>query len=317
MGKRVLVTGGAGFIGSHLVDALLGQGDTVRVLDNFSTGKLENLEAVRNEIELIEGDLCDLDTVRRAVTGVEVIFHLGALGSVPRSVADPLTTHQVNVNGTMNVLIGAREYGVRRVVYSASSSAYGNTPVLPKHEGMPANPRSPYAISKHVGEMYLKVFADLYGLESLSLRYFNIFGPRQDEHSQYAAVIPKMVAALMAGQAPVINGNGEHSRDFTYVMNAVHANILAAEAKNARGQVMNIGCGAQYSLLDLFSHLQRLTDSQIQPIFGPERPGDVKASLADISMAQELIGYTPLVSFERGLERTVGWFKERFPQGLS
>jgi nucleoside-diphosphate-sugar epimerase len=309
--RRALVTGGAGFIGSHLVDALLAQNWEVRVLDDLSTGKKENLKHVEGEIDFRLGDIRDLETVRKAAEGTEVVFHLAALGSVPRSVKDPITSNDVNVNGTLNVLVAARDAGTRRVVYSASSSAYGNSPTLPKREDMSALPLSPYAVTKYVGELYLKVFCNLYGLEGVGLRYFNIFGPRQDPTSQYAAVIPKFVTAMMKGERPIIFGDGQTSRDFTYVANAVHANLLAADCRNASGQVVNVACGDRYSLNDLVAKLNELLGTDLAPVYSDERPGDVKHSLASIDAARELLGYEPLVDFVSGLTKTVGWYKER------
>ena len=311
MSRKCLVTGGAGFVGSHLVDALVKRGWQVRTLDNLSTGSLENLSAVQDAMEFIHGDIREFETVRRAATGAEVVFHLAALGSVPRSIDDPLTSNAVNVDGTLNVLRAAQVIGARRVVFSSSSSAYGNSPTLPKHEEMPANPRSPYAVSKHTGELYTRVFAAAYGLETLSLRYFNIFGPRQNPNSQYAAVIPKFISLLRQGLPPPINGDGEHARDFTYVDNAVHANLLAADAPNAQGQVCNIACGAKYTLNHLVRAINAILGTAVEPVYGTERAGDVRESLADIRLAGSLLGYHPLVDFETGLRRTVDWHRPR------
>ncbi len=305
---RYLVTGGAGFIGSHIVEALVGRGERVRVLDNLSTGKRENLAAWRAQIEFLEGDLADLATVRRACEGVEYILHQGALPSVPRSVEDPIGSNEANVCGTLNVLVAAREAGVRRVVYAASSSAYGDSPTLPKREDMPANPLSPYAVAKYVGELYCAVFHRLWGLETVSLRYFNVFGPRQDPTSQYAAVIPRFICALHAGEAPEIYGDGEQSRDFTYVANVVEANLRACEAPGAPGQVLNIACGRRVTLNELARLLGEIMGAEAAPRYSDARPGDIKHSLADISRAQEVLGYRVWVPLEEGLRRTAEWF---------
>lgn len=309
--RKALVTGGAGFIGSHLVDALLEKGWDVRVFDDLSTGKGVNLAHVVGQVEWQEGDVRDLEALECACAGVEVVFHLAALGSVPRSIAEPVLSNQVNLDGTLHVLTAARDAGVRRVVYSASSSVYGNTPTLPKHEGMTPNPLSPYAVTKYVGELYLKVFHQLYGLEGVGLRYFNIFGPRQDPNSQYAAVIPKFVTAMMDGQPATIFGDGLTSRDFTYVANAVQANLLAADASGAAGEVVNIACGERFTLNDLAAELNRLLGTSLEPVYEPERAGDVKHSLADIERARALLGYNPAVGFAEGLERTVAWYREQ------
>src|SRR5215468_2872375 len=257
MSKRLyLVTGGAGFIGSHICERLLRDGHAVRVLDDFSNGKEENLGAMRNEIELFRGSVCDRDIIARAVKGAYVVFHQAALGSVPRSVADPLATHESNITGTLNVLLAARDLGVRKVVFASSSSVYGETPVLPKHEDMKPEPVSPYALSKLSAEQYCGVFHRVYGFETVALRYFNIFGPRQDPESQYAAVIPKFVTAVLAGRRPVIFGDGRQSRDFTYVDNVVEANLRASEAEGAAGRFFNVACGGRYSLLDLLARIK-------------------------------------------------------------
>jgi nucleoside-diphosphate-sugar epimerase len=300
-----LVTGGAGFIGSHIVDELVRRGESVRVLDNLATGKRENLADAWDQIEFIEGSLTDPATVQRAMQGVNYVLHQGALPSVPRSVADPATSHEVNVTGTINVLIAARDAGVQRLVYAASSSAYGNSPTLPKREDMPTNPLSPYAVSKLAGEHYCRAFHQVYGLETVCLRYFNVFGPRQDPKSQYAAVIPKFIEMMRRGEPPTIYGDGSQSRDFTYVANVVRANLLAAAAPDAAGSVVNVACGQRHTLLDLVSALNRLLGTDLEPAFQPDRAGDVKHSLADIGVARELLGYQVLVPFEEGLERLV------------
>jgi len=308
MGSLHLVTGGAGFIGSHIVEALVRKGERVRVLDDFSTGKRENIAPFLDRIDLVEGDLADLETVRKAMRGVEFVLHQGALPSVPKSVQDPLATNRANVTGTLNVLVAARDEGVRRVVYAASSSAYGDSPSLPKEESMKPEPLSPYAVQKYTGELYCRNFFTLYGLETVSIRYFNVFGPRQDPNSQYAAVIPRFVTALRDGRPPVIYGDGEQSRDFTYVENVVQANLLALWAPEAAGEMMNFACGTRYTLNELCRMLQQILKTNIAPIHEAPRPGDVRHSQADIRKSQRLLGYTAHVSFEEGLRRTVAFF---------
>ena len=283
MEKRLyLVTGGAGFIGSHIAERLLRDGHNVRVLDNFVAGKEENLEQIGGEVDLVRGDIRDRQVLADAMKGVYVVFHEAALGSVPRSVADPVTTHDVNITGTLNVLLAARDAGVRRVVYASSSSVYGETKELPKVEEIKPQPLSPYALSKLAGEHYIKIFNHVYGFEAVSLRYFNIFGPRQDPESQYAAVIPRFVTALQTGKQPVIYGDGMQSRDFTYVENVVEANLLASEAENVAGGVFNIACGGRFTLLELLSKLKEIIGSDIDPIHEPARAGDVRDSQAGI-----------------------------------
>ncbi|MDO9695376.1 MAG: SDR family oxidoreductase [Candidatus Latescibacteria bacterium] len=309
--KHCLVTGGAGFIGSHLTAALVARGDRVTVLDNLSTGKLANLAAVRDGITFVEGSITDPETARRCCEGVDVVFHQAALASVPRSVDDPLTSHLHNVDGTLNLLVAARDAGVKRLVYAASSSAYGDSPSLPKREDMRYDPMSPYAVQKYVGELYLAVFARLYGLSCVGLRYFNVFGPRQDPQSQYAAVVPIFITRLLAGEAPVINGDGTFSRDFTYIDNVVHANLCAAEAPDPGGRTVNVACGDRFSLNELYALIQRHAGSDLPAIHGPARAGDVPHSQADISLAREVIGYEPQVAFTTGLARTVAWSREQ------
>jgi UDP-glucose 4-epimerase len=300
-----LVTGGAGFIGSHLVAQLVERGDTVRVLDNFSSGKWENLADLRGEIEAIEGDLRDEAAVRRAVRDVDVIYHQAALRSVPRSVVDPRASFDSNVIGTLNLLQAARDAGCRRLVFASSSSVYGDTPVLPKHESMTPNPISPYAITKVSGEQLCSVFTRLYGLETVALRYFNVFGPRQDPTSEYAAVIPRFLEALTSGGTPVIYGDGKQSRDFTYVENVVAANIAAGEADGVAGQVFNIASGHAVTLLELLEAMAELTGVPLRMRHEPPRAGDVRDTLADLSAARSALGYEVRVPFEAGLERTV------------
>jgi len=308
--KLYLVTGGAGFIGSHIAEALVKRGDRVRVLDNLITGRRENLSLIADEIEFIEGDIRDYTTTLRAAQGANVIFHQAAVPSVPRSVAEPALNHDINVNGTFNVLMAAREAGARRVVYAASSSAYGETETLPKREDMQPSPLSPYAAAKLFGEYYCQVFTRVYGLETVSLRYFNVFGPRQDPSSPYSGVISKFITALLKGQSPVIYGDGEQSRDFTYIANVVDANLRAAESNEAIGQVMNLGIGERITLNRLLAELQKVIGANLPARYEETRAGDVRHSLADISRAEELIGYRPLVGLAKGLERTVAWYRE-------
>lgn len=311
--KRYLITGGAGFIGSHIVERLLAEGNNVRVLDNLSSGKEENLTGLPDKsgnLELIRGDIRNVDQVRDAMKGVQVVFHEAALGSVPRSVEDPITTHDSNITGTLNVLLAARDAGVRRLVYASSSSVYGETPVLPKHEDMAPQPLSPYALSKLAGEHYCSVFQHAYGFEAVALRYFNIFGPRQDPESHYAAVIPKFVTALLSGRRPVIYGDGMQSRDFTYVDNVVEANLLASRAEGVAGRVFNVACGGRFTLLDLLGKLKAIIGSDAAPVHEAARAGDVRDSQASIDAAQGALGYHVLVDFEEGLRRTVDWYKK-------
>jgi len=305
-----LVTGGAGFIGSHLVRELVRRGESVRVLDDFSTGRRENLRDVVDRIELVEGSLTDPGAVRRAVEGVTFILHQGARPSVPQSIQDPLRTHEANATGTLNLLVAAHRAGVSRVVYASSSSVYGDTPSLPKEERMPPEPKSPYAISKLAGELYCQVFHKTYGLETLSLRYFNVFGPRQDPSSEYAAVIPKFITAMLAGRAPTTFGDGKQSRDFTYVQDVVEANLKAIGAPQAPGAVINVACGERHTLLQVLSQLNDILGTDFEPIFAPERPGDVRHSRASTILAKGLLGYEARVSLRDGLERVVEWFKQ-------
>jgi nucleoside-diphosphate-sugar epimerase len=306
---KVLVTGGAGFIGSNLVHELLRRDHTVVVLDNLATGKRDNLKGVMGEIEFIEGDICDYHLVRKAVDGVEVIMHEAALGSVPRSIRDPITTNNVNIGGTLNILHAARDGGVRRVVYASSSSVYGDTPKLPKHEEMPTNPLSPYAISKLGAELYCRVFSRVYGMETVSLRYFNVFGPRQDPASQYAAVIPRFITALLRGEQPVIFGDGEQTRDFTYIDNVVHANMLAATSESESGLALNCACHDRTSLNTLVKMCNGALGTNIHPRYDPPRAGDVRDSFAAIDLAHRVIGYKPVVDFRTGLQKTADWYR--------
>ncbi len=334
--ETYLVTGGAGFIGSNIVDKLLSQNCNVRILDNFSTGKKTNIERVikhhslvperdyifMNSSELrfapdryprlfiIDGDLRDSDTCWRAVSGVTHVLHQGAVPSVPRSITDPVTTNDVNIRGTLNMLISARDEGVKRFVFASSSSVYGDTPTLPKVETMPPSPLSPYALSKLTGEFYTVLFYKLYGLSTVSLRYFNVFGPGQDPLSQYAAVIPRFITALLNGNPPTIYGDGEQSRDFTFVGDCVAANILACKAEGASGRIFNIACGVRKTLNELFKKIRDITGTPIEPLYEASRPGDVKHSLADISQARDILKYSPQYTIDDGLRKTIEWFKE-------
>jgi len=312
--SSILVTGGAGFIGSNIVAELVRRGERVRILDNLSTGRRENIAPLLSPeanpgIEFIEGDLRDLETVRRAVEGVDYVLHQAALPSVQRSIEDPLATNEVNARGTLNLLIAARDAGVKRVVYASSSSIYGDSPALPKTEGMRPAPKSPYAASKLAGEHYCQAFYQVYGLETVILRYFNVFGPNQDPTSQYAAVIPKFVTAMLRGERPVIYGDGLQSRDFTYVTNVIRANLLAAKAEGVAGEVFNIACGKRYNLLELVAVINRILGTDLAPIHTAPRPGDVRHSQADISKAERMLGYRVEVEFEEGLKRIVEWYK--------
>jgi len=308
---KYLVTGGAGFIGSNIVKELLRQGQEVRALDNFATGKRENiLPLLKNpKLTLIEGDLRSFHIARAAVKGVDYILHQGALPSVPRSINDPITSNDVNVLGTLNILEAAREFGVKRVVCASSSSIYGNSETLPKVETMPVNPMSPYALTKYAQERYCQIFHQLYRLETVSLRYFNVFGPNQDPTSQYSAVIPKFIRLIQQEREPIIYGDGLQSRDFTFVENNVWANIQACTAEKAAGEVINIACGERYTLLDLVRMINEIMGKNVEPRFEPERPGDVKHSLAGIEKAKQLLGYEVRVDFRAGLQQTIEFFQ--------
>lgn len=308
MSHRYLVTGGAGFIGSHIVRRLVGDGELVRVVDNLSTGQLARLDDVRDFIEFIEADLADERVSDEAVRGVDYVLHQAAVPSVQRSVCDPVGTNRSNVTTTLNVLESCRKAGVRRIVYAASSSAYGDTEILPKKEEMPPNPLSPYALQKFVGERYCKLYYDLYGLETVSLRYFNVFGPDQDPDSEYSAVIPKFIIKLLARKSLTVYGDGEQSRDFTYVENVVESNLLATKAAETVGQVFNIGCGERTSLNELIGLLEQIIGLKAEVSYVATRPGDVRHSLADIMLARRLLGYEPKVSLQDGLKRTVQRF---------
>ena len=315
---HILVTGGGGFIGSNLTEALLKRGDTVRVLDNFSTGKKANLEfpgldkLAVSRLEILEGDMVDREICREAVQDIDYVLHQAAIPSVPRSIAKPIESNDANINGTLNLLVEARDAGIKRIVYASSSSIYGNTPTLPKVETITPNPLSPYAVQKLAAEHYFRIFYEIYGLETVSLRYFNVFGPRQDPNSEYSAVIPKFIKALLTGHRPTVFGNGEQSRDFTYVDNVVHGNLLALEAGKAVGRVMNLACGGRLTINALLGILQKTIGTDIEPIYMEPRPGDIRHSHADISLAEELLGYKMQVSTEEGLAKTVDYFKRVF-----
>jgi len=311
MPLHYLVTGGAGFIGSHLVRRLVAEAAVVRVVDNLSTGQLARLEDVRNSIEFIKGDLSDERISNEVVKGVDCVFHQAAIPSVQRSVRDPVATNRANVTGTLNLLESCRRSAVRRLVYAASSSAYGDTEVLPKSETMPANPLSPYALQKFVGERYCKVYYDLYGLETVSLRYFNVFGPSQDPRSLYSAVIPKFIGALLAMEPINVYGDGEQSRDFTYVDNVVEANLLAMRVGDAPGNVFNIGCGERINLNALIHSLNGILGVEAIMNYVDPQPGDVRHSLADIALARRILGYHPKIMFEAGLRETVKWMMSK------
>jgi nucleoside-diphosphate-sugar epimerase len=303
-----LVTGGAGFIGSHLVQALAARGDRVRIADNFSTGLRENVPAALAG-SIVEGDLADPDVARRAVDGCDYVLHQAAIPSVPRSVQDPVRSHLANVDATLNVLVAARDAGVRRVVFAGSSSAYGDTPTLPKHEDMPSHPLSPYALQKVIGEQYCQMFTRLYGLETVTTRYFNVFGPRQQPGSPYSGVISLFIEALVEGRAPTIHGDGLQTRDFTYVADVVSGVLAACEATSVAGEVINVAAGRRVSLLELFDALQSITGARVTPVHGPRREGDVRDSQADVAKARRLLGFEAAVPFRDGLAETVAWYR--------
>jgi nucleoside-diphosphate-sugar epimerase len=309
---RYLVTGGAGFIGSNLVDELLRRGHQVTVLDDLSAGKEKNLAGVRDKIDFRIGSITDLGTVQGACKGADYVIHLAARTSVPRSVQNPLETNAVNIDGTLNVLVAARDAKVRRFVYAASSSAYGETPVLPKRESMPSAPISPYGVTKYVGELYAQVFGRVYGLENASVRFFNVFGPRQDPTSQYSGVLSRFMLAAIEGKQPVVYGDGEQSRDFTYVDNVVDETLRACEAEGASGMVFNGGTGARITLMEALKQLEKISGTKLEPKHDPPRAGDIKDSQADISLPNKVLGYKPLVNFEEGLRRTWAWYKENY-----
>jgi len=309
---RQLITGGAGFIGSHLVERMLDLGHEVRVLDNFATGHRSNLEAFAGDVELVEGDIQSYERAATAVRGCDFVFHLAALPSVPRSVQDPLTSHASNVTGLLNVLLAARDADVRRVVYASSSSVYGANPELPKHEELAPMPISPYAVAKLAGEGYCRSFGEIYGLETVALRYFNVFGPRQDPRSQYAAVVPNFIAALLAGSSPVIYGDGEQSRDFTFVQNVVDANVLAMDADGVAGRVYNVACGRAVTVNELFVELRAITGVEVAATYDNRRVGDIRHSHASIDRARIELGYEPAVQLREGMILTTDHFRDEF-----
>ncbi len=307
---RYLITGGAGFIGANLAHALVARGESVRILDDFSTGRPQNLQGIQDRIEILRGDIRDPAVVARAVQGTEVILHQAALNSNPRSIQEPGPTNAVNVGGTLLLLEAARAAGVRRLVYASSSSVYGDTPTLPKTEEMALAPKAPYGVSKLAAEFYCRVFTQVYGLETVSLRYFNVFGPRQHPDSEYAAVIPRFLRRMLAGKPPVIYGDGEQSRDFTAVENVVAANLLAAEAPQGAGEVFNVACGRTSTLNQLVAWLNQLLGTDLSPVYEAPRPADIRHSYASIRKAEALLGYRPTLGVEEGLRRTVEWFRQ-------
>jgi nucleoside-diphosphate-sugar epimerase len=310
--KTYLVTGGAGFIGSHIAEELVRRGEKVRVLDNFITGKRENLAPFQNFIDLIEGDIRDLETCRRVLRGTDYVLHQAALPSVPRSIEEPLLAHDINVNGTLNLLVASIEAKVKKFVFASSSSVYGDDPELPKREGIEGNPLSPYAVHKLVDEKYCQVFHEIYGLETVCLRYFNVFGPRQDPASQYAAAIPLFITQMMRGERPQIFGDGEQSRDFTHVANVVEANLRAIEApETAGGEVFNIACGERTTVNTLAREIAGLLGVSNQPAYTDPRPGDILHSFADIDKAGRILGFDPQVGFKQGLKKAVAWYRKR------
>lgn len=307
---KFLVTGGAGFIGSNICRKLISQGCFVRVVDNLITGKKANLAGIMDKIEFIEADMGDEEVARRAMKDIDVCLHEGALPSVPLSIDDPVATHKHCVDATFTLLMAARDAGIKRFVYASSSSAYGDTPTLPKVETMPTKPLSPYAVGKLVGEYYCSVFSNVFDLETISLRYFNVFGPYQDPASQYAAAIPAFVTAILKDSPPTIYGDGEQSRDFTFIDNVVEANLLAARADHTAGQVVNIACGEVITINEIIGMINDLTGKAVKPIYDPPRPGDIKHSFADITLARELIGFEPVITFKQGLEKAIDWYRE-------
>jgi UDP-N-acetylglucosamine/UDP-N-acetyl-alpha-D-glucosaminouronate 4-epimerase len=306
-----VVTGGGGFIGSHIVENLVRQRNTVvKVIDDFSTGKRENVEAFKNDVEIIEADIADTKNLAQFLKGADYVIHQAAIPSVPKSILDPLKSHNANVNGTLNLLLACRDAGVKRVVYASSSSLYGDSPTLPKHEGMMPNPLSPYGAQKLFAEMYCQVFTKAYGLETVSLRYFNVFGPRQDSTSQYSGVLALFIPAVLQGRRPTIYGDGLQSRDFTYVQNVVEANLLACKLPGVGGQVFNVACGDRITVNSMLHQINKIVGVDILPVYAEPRSGDIKHSQADITRAREHLGYEPKVSFEEGLRATVEWYRK-------
>lgn len=309
---KVLVTGGAGFIGSHLVDELVTRGEKVRVIDNFATGKMDNIKHLKDNIELIRGDIRNKKDLSKALKGVKIVFHQAALRSVPRSLDDPMSSNDVNITGTLNLLIACREFGVKRVVYASSSSVYGDNPLLPKQEFQAPSPVSPYAVSKLAAEHYCQVFRKVFGLETVSLRYFNVFGPRQDPQSLYAAVVPRFIADALENKPLEIHGDGKQSRDFTYIRNVVSANILASEAKNPKNGFYNIACNERYTVLDIAKTIEKILGKKAIYKFLPGRKGDVRHTLADITLAKKELKYKIKTNFYEGMKKTVEYFQDKY-----
>jgi len=305
-----VVTGGGGFIGSHIIENLVRQRNTVKVIDNFSTGKRENIDAFKNDVEIIDADLAETKNLAQFLKGADYVIHQAAIPSVPKSILDPLKSHNANVNGTLNLLLACRDAGVKRFVYASSSSLYGDSPTLPKHESMMPNPLSPYGAQKLFAEMYCQVFTKAYGLETVSLRYFNVFGPRQDSTSQYSGVLALFIPAVLQGRRPTIYGDGLQSRDFTYVQNVVEANLLACKVPGVAGQVFNVACGDRITVNSMLHQINKIVGVDISPIYAEPRSGDIKHSQADITRAREHLGYEPKVSFEEGLRATVEWYRK-------
>ncbi len=308
---KYLVTGGAGFIGSNIAEELVKRGYSVKIIDNFSRGKRENISSFLDKIELVEGDIRNYDDCGSALEGVDFVLHQAALTSVPRSIEDPLLTTDINIKGTLNILLASREAKVKGFVFASSAAVYGDNPIVPKKESNVGNPLSPYALSKFVGEKYCWIFSQIFGLSTVCLRYFNIFGPRQDPSSQYASAIPNFISRMLKGESPIIFGDGEQSRDFVYVSNVVEANILASKAKSVSGEVFNIGCGEGTTVNSLVSKLNKILKEEIHPSYDEPRPGDIRHSSADISKARKMLKYEPLVPFNKGLEETIRWYRER------
>lgn len=308
---KYLITGGAGFIGSHLVEECLNRGYKVRVIDNFLTGKKENINGFRERIEFVEGDIRNFSLCRKVVKGIDYILHQAALPSVPRSIEDPLLTNEINITGTLNLLIASKEAEVKKFVFASSSSVYGDHPALPKRENTEGTPLSPYALSKLVGEKYSQMFSRIYGLSTVILRYFNIFGPRQDPYSQYAAVIPHFINKMINHQQPTIFGDGEQSRDFTYVFNVVEANLLATRTEGVSGEVINVACGEKTTVNLLVNKINQILKKDIKPVYDSPRPGDIRHSVARICKAKKIIGYQPIVNFDQGLEKTIRWYQRK------
>jgi len=305
-----VVTGGGGFIGSHIAEELIRRRETVKIIDNFSTGKRKNVEAFRKDAEIIEADIAEATNLRDLFSGADYVIHQAAIPSVPKSILDPVKSHEANVNGTLNVLLASRDAGVKRVVYASSSSLYGDSPTLPKHEGMMPNPLSPYGAQKLFGETYCQVFTKAYDLETVSLRYFNVFGPRQDATSQYSGVLALFIPAVLQDRRPTIHGDGLQSRDFTYVRNVVEANLLSCKKPGVGGQVFNVACGDRITVNSMLQQINKITGKDIAPIYSEPRQGDIKHSQADITRAKECLGYQPLISFEEGLRHTIEWYRE-------